>query len=296
MRFKIWAVTVIDVQRGEPANAAIKKANQFNDAPAEGFEYVLATLKVTNISTESKAQDPSFGVDIRLTGDRHLLYNNVSVVPPKPFKGELLPKGSAEGQSVFMVPSDERSLMFRISDSLPFDEDSYRFVALDPAAKLIPPDDLTSIAVTDVGAAKDMPAKMKDPVIAGSYQVTVLETIRGEDAAAKIKDANQFNDPAPDGQEYIAVKVRVRYLGGDKPDTSVSIDSSLFKITGEKNVVYDHPSVVPPKPTLDAHAFPGGETEGWIALSVDSGEKDLVLIVQPLFSFSDDEMRYIAIP
>jgi hypothetical protein len=32
----------------------------FNDAPPEGYEYVLVTLKVTNISTENKADSVVF--------------------------------------------------------------------------------------------------------------------------------------------------------------------------------------------------------------------------------------------
>ena len=73
------------------------------------------------------------------------------------------------------------------------------------------------------------------------------------------------------------------------------IDGGFLKITGEKNVVYEKPSVVAPAPELDAHLFPGGTTEGWEILNVATGEQKLALIFEPLFSFSDDETRFLAI-
>jgi hypothetical protein len=296
VRSKTWAVTVTDVQRGAKAATAIKKANQFNDPPKKGFDYVLVTLKATNISTEKKAQDPSFGVDIRLTGDRQVLYSRVAAVSPKQFKGDLLPKGSAEGQVVFSVPTDEKNLMFRVGDSFSFDENAYRFVATDLDAKLAPPADLAAITATDAGAAKESPAKINVAVFAGPYQVTILEVLRGKDAAAKIKAANQFNEPAPAGREYIALRVHVRYLGEGKSDSTASINNSLFKVSGEKNVVYDHVAIVAPPPQLDETVFPGGEAEGWIALAVDSGEKGLMIIIEPVLSFSDGVARYVTVP
>lgn len=293
VRTQTWSITVPKVIRGKEALAAILKANKFNEKPKEGSEYLLADVKVVNIGTEQKPKDPSFGVDIRVTGERSLLYSRVAIVPPKQLEGQLLPKGEAEGQIVFEVPSDEKNLMFRLGEGLSFDESANRFVAIDEGAKVIPPSDLPSAA--DAGASKDAPTKVGETVTTDTFQATILEVVRGDEAAAKIKEANQFNDPAPDGQEYILIKARVRALNGRTPDATFGIDKSLFKLTGEKNVVYDVPATVAPEPRLDAFAFPGGEIEGWMVLSAAKGEQKLVAIVAPLISFSDKDTRYISL-
>lgn len=294
VRTTTWSITVTKVTRGKEALAAIVKDNKFNKKPTEGSEYLLADIKVVNIGTEQKPQDPSFGVDIRVTGERNLLYGRTAIVPLKQLEGQLLPKGEAEGQIVFEVPLDEKNLMLRIGETLSFDEGAYRFVAIDEGATVTPPADLPS--ATDAGVSKDAPAKVGDAVTTDSYQATILEVVRGADAAAKIKEANQFNSPAPAGQEYILIKARVRALDTQTPDSTLGIDKTLFKLTGEKNVVYDLPLAVAPEPNLDAIAFPGGEVEGWIVLGVAEGEQKLVAIVAPLISFSDSETRYITLP
>ena len=85
-------------------------------------------------------------------------------------------------------------------------------------------------------------------LVAGAWEFKVVDTIRDDEAAELVNNANQFNDLAPDGQEYILVKLRERYLGTDNPDRGENINGSYLKIAGEKNVVYESPSVVPPKP------------------------------------------------
>lgn len=290
-----WSITVTGVKRGKEATDLIKAANQFNDPPVEGMEYLVADLKVANIGAKPEAQMPDLGVDIRVTGDRNVLYSRTPAVAPKPFKDKLLPKGESEGQIVFTVPSDEKNLMFRVGELLSFDDATQRYIAIDEGAKLAPPADLASVAMSEAGKTKEAPAKVGDVVTTGAYEVKVLEFVRGEEAAAKIKEANEFNQPAPAGMEFVAIKVHVRALSTEKPDATTNVDSSLFKISGEKNVEYDHPPTVAPEPRLDANLYPGGEAEGWVVLAAATGEKGLVVKMAPLLSFSGDDARYIAL-
>jgi hypothetical protein len=184
--------------------------------------------------------------------------------------------------------------MFQIGDLISFDNSTTRFVAIDDGAKVAPPADLPS--ATDVGKSKDAPAKVGEAVTTSSFQATILEVVRGADAVAKIKEANQFNEPAPAGQEFVLIKAHVRILGGESPDTALNVDKTLFKLSGEKNVVYDLTAGVAPEPRLDATLFPGGEVEGWLVLSVAEGEQKLVATVAPLISFTDTDTRYIGLP
>jgi hypothetical protein len=294
IRLKSWAVTITTVVRGTDAQKAIAGANQFNDPPREGYEYLLATLQLENISEKQEAQPVAFSTSLRLTGNRNISYRSASVVEPKPLEGELFPGGKAEGQIAFEVPSDESNLMFQVAESFSFDDTQY-FVAIDQEARITPDAALPDIEATKSGTRRDAPAKPGETVITEDWQVTLIDVMRGPEAAKLVQHANQFNEPAPAGTEYIAVKLRVRSIAQNKPDVAQHVDGSFVKVTGEKNVVYDRPSVVAPSPELDASLFPGGEAEGWEVVSVATGEQKLVLIFEPLFSFSDDDTRFLAL-
>jgi hypothetical protein len=210
-------------------------------------------------------------------------------------EGELFPNGATEGQIAFEIPSEEKNLMFIVGEMMSFDTKAMRFMAIDKDARVIPAPSLKDIKPTDLGKRRDSPARIGDTLVAGAWEFKILEAVRGDKAAELAKKANQFNKPAPEGQEYIAVRLKARYLGTGEPDRGENINGAYLKITGEKNVVYESPSIVPPEPALEATLFAGGETEGWRVLSVSKGEKGLLVIFEPLLSLSRDAIRYIAI-
>lgn len=295
VRFDTWAVRSVEVVRGADAQAAIAETNQFNESPREGYEYVLVTTTVENISTEQAAENPSYGVDFRLTGDRNILYNRSSVVVPEPLEGDLFPEGEATGQTAFEVPTDERNLLLFVNESASFDSPP-RFIALEDGARVDVSPDLAQIQPSTSGAQRSQPAPRGETVTTANWQATVLEVARGDAALQLAQESNQFNEPAPEGMEYVAVKLRVRNIGTAEPDEAEQVyGNSAFRITGEKNVVYENVSVVPPEPALDAYLFPGGETEGWTVLSVARDEQQLALIFEPSFSFDNDEVRFLAL-
>jgi len=295
IRGKTWSIIVTGVVRGGEAAKMVAQANMFNDPPRDGYEYLIANIKLTNISNEEKAQSASFAVDLRLTGDRNTAYSPALVVAPKRLEGDLFPKGTTEGQEVFEVPIGEKNLEFIVQEALSFDAEARRFIAIDEQAKVIPDPALRSVKPTDEGKTRARPAKLGDTLVAGPWEFSLQEVVRGERAAQMVKAANQFNRPAPEGQEYVLVRLKARFLGTADPDEMGSIDGSYLKITGERNVIYESPMAVEPDPSLDADLFAGGETEGWVVLSAAKGEKGLLIIFKPLWSFSDSDTRYIAI-
>ena len=257
--------------------------------------FLIANLTLKNISKEQKAQSTSFAVNLNVTGDQNISYRAIPAVPPEPLKGELFPDGTAKGQVVFEVPASEKNLMFIVTESMSFDTNLRQFIAIDPDASITPDPSLRKVAPTDIGRKRDTPAKIGETLVAGQWEFSILQTVRDNDAATLITEANQFNDPAPADQEYVAIRFKARYLGTDDPDRSENISGTFLKITGEKNVVYEHLPVVPPKPNIDSMLFAGGSAEGWTVASVSKGEKGLKLIFEPLFSFGQDNIRFITI-
>jgi len=291
--------SITNVIHGAEANALIAKANMFNDAPAEGKEYVLVTVKVTNIATEDKAENVMMATYIRLTGSRNQQYTTGQAVAPTPLEGDVFPNGSVEGQIVFEIPSDESNLMFVLNEGFSLMPPLY--VAYDEGASMTP-DPAIGMADTKLGLSRDEPASINDALVINPITFKIDEVVRGADAAQMVKDANQFNDPPAEGKEYVCIKITLQYLGDSKPDSvySTILANNEFRLIGSQNVLYDVPTVVEPFPQfsdMDANSvYAGGIISGWIVREVPAGESGLVLQYQPQFDFFDTSMRYIALP
>jgi hypothetical protein len=117
--------------------------------------------------------------------------------------------------------------------------------------------------------------------------------MRGDAAWQAIQAANQFNEPAPEGMEYLLVKLHVKNTYTDNEEHSIG--GGDFKVTGDRLIEYFGASVVEPDPQLDARVFSGGEAEGWAAYLISQGEGNLILIVDELLNFSDEGLRFIAL-
>jgi hypothetical protein len=290
---KGWEVSVIDEVRGNEAWKMVKEANQFNDPPAEGMEYIAVKVHVRYIGTEDKAEniDESF---FTATGGANVLYDRPSVVDPEPsLDVYLYPGGEYEGWIVVQAAKGEGNLMLVIEKTFSFDENTIRYIALDEGASVSVSPELSSIKSTDLGKERSNPAPRSEKIITEDWEVSLVDVVRGDEAWKMAQEANQFNDPPDEGMEYIAVKVHVRYIGTE--DKAENIDESFFTTTGGANVLYDRPSVVDPEPSLDVYLYPGGEYEGWIIVQAAKGETEVVLVFEPLFDFSGDNKRFISL-
>ena len=69
--------------------------------------------------------------------------------------------------------------------------------------------------------------------------------------------------------------------------------------SGSRNVLYDTFDEASSCGFLDdeisGEMFPGGELEGWVCFQAPADEADLILVVEPFFSFDDGDRRYIAL-
>jgi hypothetical protein len=100
-----WDVTVVKVQPN--ANAAIASENQFNDPPASGNQYVMATVQAKYVGAESG----TFWTDMteKFYGSGGNTFGTASVVAPNQISdtGETFPNATVSGNIVFAVPEGQ---------------------------------------------------------------------------------------------------------------------------------------------------------------------------------------------
>lgn len=286
-----WTIEVLEVLRGEPAWQALAEANLFNDPAPEGQEYVLVRVAVRfeGSSTRSIA-----GTDFRLTGQRGIAYFKAYAVTPEPYlEAELRAGESAEGWSVYLAAQDETELLLMF-DPIDFnDEAPPYFLALTPEARFEIDPELAGLAPTRLGADLREPAALGQTLVTEDWELEALEVRRGAEAWDMLLAANQFNDPPPDGLEYLLVRVRVRALHPDDEAVYIS-GSSYFQARADDGRLFDPPAVVVPEPGLDARLFPGGSYTGWVALQGPIDTR-LNLEFNPFYALDETDQRFIAL-
>lgn len=101
----------------------------------------------------------------------------------------------------------------------------------------------------------------------------ILESTRGEEAEKMVLEASQFAKPAPEGKEYVVVKIRATVVESAE-DASVGFDTynTLQAFTSE-GVEYEAdymPGVI--EPQFYGRVYAGGSLEGYARYLVDEDD------------------------
>lgn len=288
-----WDIQVLDVIRGEVAWAAIQATNMFNDEPREGMEYISIKVYAKSVYEDEDEHSIS-SFDFNLTGDRLIRYAPASVVDPEPaLDATIYTGGDTEGWISFEVADNEGNLILIFDEMANWDDDDrLRYIAIDEGASFNIPAELSQIQSNEFGKSRLDPAPFGETLITRAWEITILETVRGDQAWSLIEKASMYNDLPDEGMEYILTKVRVRYIGDN--EHAESIYNWAFGSTGDESVVYDVPGVFEPNPPLDVSLFPGGVFEGWVTLQAAKGESGMKLIFETPFDFSG-EKRFLSL-
>jgi hypothetical protein len=286
-----WEIQVLEVVRGEPAFARLLEVNQFNSPAPEGYEYVLVNTRVKYVGDETEAQD-IHEFWFRTTGDARVQHDIPSAVDPEPvLDASLFTGGEASGWSTFLARQGETNLMLVFDPFLSFEDDDHLYLALEQGANIAVPTERLADE-NDLGFDRSDPVPVGERIVGETWEVWVIESVRGADALARIKEVNQFNEDPPAGMEYVLVHVGARNIGDD-PESEV-IEEYSFKMTGDAGRVYDPPSIVDPEPDFTFDVYSGGEVSGWITMMSAVDEQNLKLVYEPFLSFTA-EPRYLAI-
>ena len=281
-----WRLRIVSVTAD--ATDQVITENEFNDPPAEGEQFFVATLEATYVGDESS----TFWVDMTLkaVGDSNVAYESFDascgVIPDDiDNAGETFPGGTITGNVCWKIGSDDaNSLVLIVEESFSLDG-TRQFLALDPSAT--PVEDTTS---TDTGtnSVTELVA-IGDSATVGSWDVTVMSvTADGTDA---VLAANPFNEPPGEGEQFFLAVLEATYIGDES--STFWVDMTL-KALGASNVAYEafeaSCGVIPDDINEAGETFPGGTVTGNVCWKIGSAEAvSLVMIAEE--SFSLDETR-----
>lgn len=290
-----WQLVVLGSKRGREAWSAMYEANQFNDPPPDGYEYLLVRLAL-----EATADAPALYP--RLAGERRVLYAPVGVSPSP------LPEGLGAGQRVeawapYLVAVDEDELVLHVDSVYADPQPVPLFMAVEEGARHRLDPTLAELVPDELGLRHGEPAPLGATAVAEDYAVTVLEARRGprvlDELAANFAGVER---PRP-GYEYALVRLRVRYLGGGGAVGWSQVGPSDFGSVGTDAAnpeaetiahprVYVLPDALRP---LDAALLPGGEVEGWTVVELPVEVETVALVFSPSFDFNGLNTRYFAL-
>ena len=104
-----------------------------------------------------------------------------------------------------------------------------------------------------------------------ALDITLLETIRGEEAWAIIQKENMYNEPAAEGFEYALIKVKGFLKESETDDDSLYFSNINFNFVSNEGEVYEWGSAVVPN-ELSKELYNDGTGERYIANQVRVGD------------------------
>jgi hypothetical protein len=287
-----WDIQILEVVRGDEAWQMVLEANEYNEPPVVGMEYVLVKIFARNTYEDGTEHEITYS-DFNLTGDHYKRYSTAYVVDPEPaLEAVLFPGGETEGWITFPVDIGEGNLVLIFDEWANFDDDRFRYLAVEEGASLAIPAEVLDVEPNDIGLTRDNPAQIGETTISDNWEITLLEVVRGEAAEAMVMEAYEFNDPPEEGFEYVLARVQMRNISSE--EASEWLDNSNFTTVGELNEVYDSPYYIVPDPDFDFYAYPGAEGEGWVALQAAKDEGGLLMIFESFLDFDGNSRRYFA--
>ncbi|WP_053365748.1 hypothetical protein [Bacillus sp. FJAT-27245] len=106
------------------------------------------------------------------------------------------------------------------------------------------------------------------------FDLTVFEVVRGDQAYEQLKKMNEFNEPAPEGYEWVLAKTKVKFLESETEDLSFNIDGIFnFDMVSESGDIYSGDIIGSADPDFSFEMYVGNEKEGYISGLVKTGEK-----------------------
>ena len=114
--------------------------------------------------------------------------------------------------------------------------------------------------------------------------VTVLETVRGQEALDRLKAASPDNQLPPEGFEYLLARVKFEHKGryvSDNLALDLGSDPLQWVALAPDLTEYPKVSLKAAAPALVGRVKPGDSMEGWVAFAVKQKHAQPIMVFDP---------------
>ena len=201
---------------------------------------------------------------------------------------------TVEGWVDAVVPINEQNLEL-VLDVEKDDNRYIRFFTLDKGASISLPEEFLKLHPNDLGSAMDSPAGIGDVVITPNWEVTLLESIQGEEAEKILTKDNPNYQVPESGTERVLLKVHLKYLS--QKDFPTWIGSDQFRALDSSGYSVEGNWIYTPKDRewIGNKVLPGAELEGWVAVTIQEGVGNTIISFDPDINIPgspDQGLRY----
>jgi hypothetical protein len=293
-----WDVEVREFLRGEDALKVINTADWQADPLPEGQEYALARVFIRNTSLDENSHDLGIS-EMFMTGDQNRLYGDSMDGWPQPefLFEDMYTAEAAEGWVDAIVPTDEKNLEL-VLDVAGEDLRTTRFFALDEGASISVDKALSGIKPNDVGIKFENPATSGEQVITQDWELTLVESIRGQEAETILEKDNPNYEAPEAGTERFLMHMKLQYINPN--DLPAWVGSSQFMALDDSGYTFQGKNVYPPRAEdwIGETVLPGAELDGWVVVAGPKEKDQLVVEFYPSNydnNFSSQAIRYFAV-
>ncbi len=295
-----WDIEVREFLRGADALNVINTKDWQADTLPEGQEYAVAKIFLRCTSADDNAH--SLGIaELSMTGSSNLTYGDTMDSWPQPefLFEDMYTAEAVEGWIDTIIPTNEQNLMV-VLDVSESDNRYVRYFALEVGASISLPKELSDIKPNDLGAKFDNSAQPGQEVVTTDWAITVLNSIRGQEAGTILETENPGYSPPDDGMEYLLLLVKIRYI--NKNDIPASIGSEIFYAVDETGYMISGRFIFTPRQSdrtwISSRLLPGAEVEGWVAVTIPKGSAQPIIAFDPdrnVHDSPDQNIRYLTI-
>lgn len=293
-----WNLRVLEIHRGEAAAELMQVEDGLSPSPPAGMQYIAVKMFVQCMYRDKDWHD--FAIyELFITGDRGIAYQDDNLGQPAP---ELYYENFYVAQTMkawisALIPEDEHNLILALEKEGPDGEWVNRYIALEEGASIDIPSELADISANEIGKTYTTAAHPGEVIITENWKVTLLETIRGEDALAILQEASENNQPLEGGMEYILAKLEIQYLSTQEGGKEI-LGSDFFVVDSQENFIWT-PFFHLPKPWtrrwIYTTLYPGATYEGWVVLTAPVGDADVLLVFNTPVQEGESSPRYFSL-
>lgn len=295
-----WQMQVVTVQTGEAAATAISSASPANPFPAEGEQYVLVEITVTNGGDLPHAIDPA---DFALIGDGWVARASGLIAPQPALTGMVEPAATRTGLVALAGPADQ-SVLVLLYDSISL-SGNWADVALALTEGATIPDAAGGSAPNGAGTAVADAVAISEPIATADWRVSVSEVVVGDPVYDLFPDgdyrttalgrvqAGDLGDADGDGAAgWVAVRVSVTYTGA--ATTGAYLPADAFSLAQQDGgPVPNGLFLSAPAPAAEGWYAPGQTREGWLVFEIQIAWDTDAMRFQA--GANDADVRYLLI-